>query len=103
MYAIIADASSYENNTLDLATDPEPFRLGPPLSLSSLTGAPHHPPNRFNVLSSEQQRTTVRETASENNGNAGSSIILPLNIPTATSFLTTKMILMMTSFPCQRD
>jgi hypothetical protein len=73
MYAIIADASSYENNTLDLSTNPEPFRLGPPLSPSSPTGAPHHPPNRLNVLNFEQQRTTVQEAASENNGNAGSS------------------------------
>jgi hypothetical protein len=101
MYAIIADASSYENNTLDLSTNPEPFRLGPPLSPSSPTGAPHHPPNRLNVLNFEQQRTTVQEAASENNGNAGSCIILPLSIPTATSFLTTKMILMTTSFSCQ--
>jgi hypothetical protein len=74
MYAIIADASPNENNTLDPATNPEPFRLGPPLSPSSPTSVPHHPPNRLNVLSSEQQRTTVQEAASENNGNAGSSI-----------------------------
>jgi hypothetical protein len=103
MYSIIADASSYEYNTLDPATNPERFRLGPPLSPSSPTGAPHHPPSRLNVISSKQQRTTVQEATSENNGNAGSSIILPLSIPTATSFLTTKMILMMTSFPCQQD
>ena len=72
MYAIIADASSYEDNTLDPATNPESFCLSPPLSPSSPTGASHHPPNRLNVLSSEQQRTTVQEAASENNGNAGS-------------------------------
>ena len=74
------DTSSNENNTLDPATNPKPFCLGPLLHPSSLTGAPHHPPNRSDVLSSQQQRTTVREAASENHGNAGSST-RPFQIP----------------------
>jgi hypothetical protein len=73
MCTIISNASSNENNTLDPATNPEPFRLGPPLHPSSPTGAPHHILNCLNVLSSQQQRTTAQEAASENNGDAGSS------------------------------
>ena len=73
MCTIIADTSSNENNTLDPATNREPFRLSPPLRPGSPTSAPHHPPNCPNVLSSQQQRTTAQEAASENNGDAGSS------------------------------
>lgn len=73
MCTIIADTSSSKNNTLDPATNPEPFHLGLPLRPSSPTDVPHHPPNFPNALSPQHQHTTVQEAASEKNGNAGSS------------------------------
>jgi len=69
----MADATSNENNTLGPVANPERFRLGALLRPSSPTGNPHHSPTRPNILSTQQQRTTAQEAASEDNGNAGSS------------------------------